>query len=108
MDKLIEFVNDAALREFEKLPADVRRVFQINLLLVAQGKDPACTIRHLSKPRGVIEFKVNGSPAYRCCYFNKNPERVFVLHTFGKTTNGIDRKAMQTLGLRYKAMYTPR
>lgn len=108
-NKLIEFVNEAALREFEKLPDKISLFFKINLVLVSQHKDPACSLRHLSRPLGVIEMKLNRyHPAFRCCYWNKDTERVFVLHSFAKTTNGVDRKAMQTLGLRYKAMYTAR
>lgn len=49
----------------------------------------------------MIELKINGSPAFRCVYIAKN-DLVIVLHSFKKTTNGVDRQAMKTVKQRYK------
>ena len=53
---------------------------------------------------GVIELKINGSPAFRCVYIAKFPDSVVVLHSFEKTTNGVDRQAMKTVEKRYKEL----
>ena len=55
-------------------------------------------------PDGVIELKINGSPAFRCVYIAKFENTVFVLHSFEKTTNEVDKKAMETLLDRYKEL----
>ena len=53
---------------------------------------------------GVIELKINGSPAFRCVYVAKYGDTVVILHTFTKTTNGVDRQAMKTAESRYKEL----
>ncbi len=53
---------------------------------------------------GVIELKINGSPAFRCVYIAKFLNTVVVLHSFEKTTNGVDRQAMKTVEKRYKEL----
>jgi len=53
---------------------------------------------------GVIELIENGSPAFRCVYCAKHGDKVYVLHAFTKTTNGVDKAAMETVKERYKAM----
>lgn len=53
---------------------------------------------------GVIELKENGSPAYRAVYCAKYLNTVYVLHAFTKTTNGVDRRAMEIVRQRYKEM----
>ncbi|MEL6710498.1 MAG: type II toxin-antitoxin system RelE/ParE family toxin, partial [Pseudomonadota bacterium] len=42
--------------------------------------------------------------AYRTVYVAKFSDAVYILHSFTKTTNGVDRKAMATAKKRYKAM----
>ncbi|VAW51028.1 hypothetical protein MNBD_GAMMA06-1013 [hydrothermal vent metagenome] len=46
----------------------------------------------------------NGSPAYRTVYVAKFVDTVYVLHSFTKTTNGVDKQAMKTAKGRYKLM----
>ncbi len=53
---------------------------------------------------GAIELIENGSPAYRAVYCCKYLETVFVLHAFTKTTNGVDRKELDTAKERYGKM----
>ncbi|MBW8445691.1 MAG: type II toxin-antitoxin system RelE/ParE family toxin [Arenimonas sp.] len=43
-------------------------------------------------------------PAYRAVYCAKYRDTVFILHAFTKTTNGVDRTAMNTARERYREM----
>ena len=52
----------------------------------------------------VCELKINGSPAYRCVYVTKYEDALIVLHSFIKTTNGVDRPAMQVVDQRLKTL----
>jgi phage-related protein len=52
--------------------------------------------------KGAIELKINGSPAFRSIYCAKYNDTVYILHSFSKTTNGVDKKAMKTAKERYK------
>ena len=63
-------------------------------------------IKHLTESvgTGAIELIENGSPAYRTVYAAKFVDTVYVLHSFTKTTNGVDKKAMKTAKGRYKLM----
>lgn len=53
---------------------------------------------------GVIELKKNGSPAFRCLYVTKYQNAVIVLHSFTKTTNGVDKQAMKIAKQRLKEL----
>jgi len=41
---------------------------------------------------------------FRTIYAAKFADTVFILHSFTKTTNGVDKKAMKTAKQRYKLM----
>lgn len=99
------FVNDAAEREYKALPKDVQQDFGTSLRAVQENKKPFLPITPLkSIGAGVIELKINGSPAFRCVYIAKYFDTVFVLHSFEKTTNDVDKQAMKTLEQRYKEL----
>ncbi|EHK2924942.1 type II toxin-antitoxin system RelE/ParE family toxin, partial [Vibrio parahaemolyticus] len=84
------FVNDAAEREYKKLPEDIQDEFGKDLRKLQFGQTPTSPIQHLdSIGAGVVELKINGRPAYRCVYVTKYLDTVVVLHSFVKTTNGI-------------------
>lgn len=103
--KTFAFVNAAAERAFRDLPLEIQKQFLFDLSLVQSGMTPASDFKVLKGAwSGVIELIENGSPAFRAVYCAKYLETVFVLHAFTKTTNGVDRKAMQTLESRYKAL----
>jgi phage-related protein len=51
-----------------------------------------------------VELIINGSPAFRCIYVAKYAGLVVVLHSFIKTTNGVDRKAMAVAQARLKEL----
>ena len=105
--KQFAFVSDAAEREYKALPKDVQKEFGTSLRAVQNDKKPFLPITPLkSIGAGVIELKINGSPAFRCVYVAKYLDTVIVLHSFEKTTNGVDKQAMKTLEKRYKELQT--
>ncbi len=108
MTKKITFVNKQSLKEFQSLPYDIQQQFMNDLRYVSQNEKPLSEIKHLSQTvgQGVIELIENGKPAYRTLYVDKFEGHVYVLHSFTKTTNGVDRQAMTTAKLRYKALKT--
>jgi len=102
--KLFEFVNSSAKKDFEKLPDDIRLAFLAEIMLIMQGKAPEMAIAHLKGGglTGCIELKINGSPAWRCVYYNKDPDKVFVLHSFKKTATGSDKHNVNVVKERLK------
>lgn len=94
--KRFAFVSDAAEKEYKDLPEDVKDDFGKDLRRVQFGESPTLSIKHLSSVgAGTVELIINGSPAYRCVYIAKYKDTVVVLHSFIKTTNGVDRQAMK-------------
>ena len=104
--KQFAFVSDAAEREYKDLPEDIQDEFGKDLRRIQFGEDPELKIEHLggSVGAGVVELKVNGSPAHRCVYVAKYMDTVVVLHSFSKTTNGVDRQAMKVAKQRLKEL----
>ena len=100
-----KFINAGAKRAFLDLPEDIVKQFGSDINAVQQGKKPFSDFEDLAAiGAGVIELKENGSPAYRAVYCAKHLDTVYVLHAFTKTTNGVDRPAMDTVTQRYKEM----
>ena len=90
-------------KELKSLPVDKALAFLHNLKLVAAGIEPELKVEHLKAVApGVIELKINGSPAYRCVYTTKSPGKVIVLRVFKKTTNGPARKDLDVIKQRLK------
>lgn len=103
--KKFAFVSEAAEREYQDLPKNIQTEFSTSLKAVQDNKKPFLLIRVLSDiGAGIIELKINGSPAFRCVYIVKYLDTVFVLHSFEKTTNGVDKQAMRTVKQRYKEL----
>ncbi len=101
------FVSDSAEREYKDLPDEVQDEFGKNLRIIQFEQDPVLPIEYLgSVGSGVIELKINGSPAFRCVYIAKYMDTVFVLHSFTKTTNGVDRQAIKVAEQRLKELKT--
>jgi len=100
------FINKQSLKEFKALPDTVQKRFAADLNEVCKGKPPFSKFKHITDSVGVgaIELIENGRPAYRTVYVAKFGDAVYILHSFTKTTNGVDRKAMATAKRRYKAM----
>jgi phage-related protein len=96
--KCVKFANNSVEKAFQALPWDVQVSFAHNLDMVCQGRKPELDIDHLtSVDKGVIELKINGSPAYRCVYYNKLDEVVVVVAAFEKTTNGTATKQLPAI-----------
>jgi len=104
--KKFSFVNKQSLREFKALPRKIQERFAADLNEICKGKALYSPFKHIANSVGIgaIELIENGRPAYRTIYVAKFRQTVFVLHTFTKTTNGVDRKAMATAKQRYKLM----
>lgn len=100
------FINKQSLKEFKDLPDYIQRRFALDLNAICEGKEPFSKFKYLNGSVGVgaIELIENGRPAYRTIYVAKFDEAVYILHSFTKTTNGVDRKAMSTAKKRYKSM----
>ncbi len=95
--KKFAFVNEAATREYKDLPSGIQDEFGKDLRRIQYGGEPELSIKHLSDSvgAGAVELIINGSPAFRCVYIVKYLDTVIVLHSFVKTTNGTDQKAMK-------------
>lgn len=99
------FVSDAAEREYKSFPEDIQDTFGKDLRRLQFGETPKQPIQPLgSIGAGVVELKINGHPAYRCVYVTKYMDAVIVLHSFEKTTNGVDRPAMKVATQRLKEL----
>lgn len=103
--KDIEFINKQAKKEFLNLPQEERELFESSLSSIQRNKAPFLDIDHLGTVGpGAIELKINGHPAYRCIYVAKYKDVVVVLGAWEKTTNGVDKRLIETATTRYKAM----
>lgn len=105
-EKKFKFVNEASMKEFMDLPKEVKSQFGSDLNAVQQNKKPFSSFKDISSSvgQGSIELIENGSPAYRTVYCAKYLDTVYILHSFTKTTEGVDRQAMKTAEHRYKMM----
>lgn len=105
-EKKFKFVNEASMKEFMDLPKEVKSQFGSDLNAVQQNKKPFSSFKDISSSvgQGFIELIENGSPAYRTVYCAKYLDTVYILHSFTKTTEGVDRQAMKTAENRYKMM----
>ena len=66
--KQFAFVNDAAEREYKDFPKEIQQQFGTSLRAVQDDKKPFLPIQTLEGiGAGVIELKINGSPAFRAC-----------------------------------------
>ena len=104
--KKFNFVNKQSLKEFKALPRKIQQRFAADLNEICKGKEPYSPFKNIASSVGIgaIELIENGRPAFRTIYVSKFKQTVFVLHSFTKTTNGVDRKAMATAKQRYKLM----
>ena len=106
MTKKFKFINNQSRKEFLALPDVIQKRFANDLNAICQDKEPFSKFKHLKDSVGIgaVELIENGRPAYRTVYVAKFADTVFILHSFTKTTNGVDRKAMDTAKRRYKLM----
>ena len=106
MKKLrVAFVNDAAEREYKTLSEGIQDEFGKDFKRIQFGENTVLPIASLNNiGPGIVEFKKNGSPAFRSVLVTKYEDTIFVLHSFTKTTNHTDRKAMNTAKGRHKEL----
>jgi phage-related protein len=103
--KEIVFYSKRVEKDFKETPEKHQVSFMHNLSMVAHGMAPSMNFDHLeSAGAGCIELKINGSPAYRCVYYNKLPGKVVVVHVTEKTTNGSDPKILKLVKDRVKKL----
>ncbi|PCI73273.1 MAG: hypothetical protein COB38_00815 [Gammaproteobacteria bacterium] len=102
--KNFKFINKQSHKEFKTLPETIRIRFANDLNAICQNKAPFSKFKHLKESVGIgaIELIENGRPAFRTIYVAKFQNTVFILHSFTKTTNGVDKKAMAIAKKRYK------
>lgn len=100
------FVSEAAAREYKALPEHVQDEFGKDLRRIQYGDQSALVSKPLAGTvgPGALELVLNGSPAYRCVYIVKFADTLFVLHSFIKTTNRTDRRAMAVAQSRLKEL----
>ncbi len=84
----------------------IQKRFANDLNAICQNKEPFSKFKHLKESVGIgaVELIENGRPAYRTIYVAKFADTVFILHSFTKTTNEVDKQAMDTAKKRYKLM----
>lgn len=104
--KKFKFINNQSKKEFLALPDKTQKRFANDLNAICQNKEPFSKFKHLKESVGIgaVELIENGRPAYRTIYVAKFADTVFILHSFTKTTNGVDKQAMDTAKKRYKLM----
>jgi phage-related protein len=104
--KKFKFINTQSKKEFLALPDKIQKRFANDLNAICQNKEPFSKFKHLKESVGIgaVELIENGRPAYRTIYVAKFADTVFILHSFTKTTNGVDKQAMDTAKKRYKLM----
>ena len=104
--KKFKFINNQSKKEFLALPDKIKKRFANDLNTICQNKEPFSKFKHLKDSVGIgaVELIENGRPAYRTIYVAKFADTVFILHSFTKTTNGVDKQAMDTAKKRYKLM----
>ncbi|MGX2089660.1 type II toxin-antitoxin system RelE/ParE family toxin [Xanthomonas axonopodis] len=98
-------IGKAQQKELARFPKSIRNEFLDNLGLVELGLVPAMEHEKLKAAgKGVIELKIQGSPAYRCMYVVRKNGDVVVLHSKRKTTQGQDRQLIATTAERLKQL----
>jgi len=105
-ERTVEFFSPSCEKDFFKVLKSHKKV-AIAFITQLEGRlafnlDPTISIDHLGD--GVIELRINGSPAFRCVYTMKVPAKVIVLHTFAKTTEGSDLKNVRLAKKRAKQL----
>lgn len=102
--RTVDFFSKTAEKDFYGVPPRAVIITFISQLELKLALNLSPTILFTNLGDGLIELKVNGSPAYRCVYTMKQPGKVIVLHTFAKTTNGADVKNIALARKRAKAL----
>lgn len=99
-------LEDKAVRkEMDAVPEKIQDQFLLSLEMARLGLPPALKSEKLKAAGdGVIELKINGSPAYRCMYVLEENGDVLVLHVTKKTTEGQSKQLVNTTSERLKRL----
>lgn len=101
--RTVRTAGRAAERELADFPQNIRNRFLFALEQVSLGLQPVLPVRPLQAVGpGVVELKINGSPAYRLVYTLKFDGYVVVLAARRKTTNGPDKQLIEVTASRLK------
>jgi phage-related protein len=96
-------ISKPVKKELADLPEKIRDQFLVNILMLSSGVEPDLKLSHLSAVGpGVIELKINGSPAYRLVYTTKFKGELVILAARAKTAEGTDRQLLETVTSRLK------
>lgn len=103
--RIVKF-SGSTLKDLKALPQDKQDQIANALIAVQYDAQPDLAVSHLSLQGSLsaIELKIQGSPAYRCVYNTKDPGVIHVLYVGKKTANGTDRKLIETVTSRLKAI----
>lgn len=96
-------IGKAVLKEMKELPDGVRDRFLVDLVMISKGMEPCLQIQHLKAAGdGVMELKINGSPAYRLVYTAKFLGKIVVLAARAKTAQGTDKTLIDVARKRFQ------
>jgi len=108
-DRCLVLDDKAVRKELDAVPEAKRDQFLASLEMVRLGLIPALPHQKLKAAGdGVIELKINGSPAYRCMYVVLKNGDVMVLHATSKTAQGQDKQLIKTTSQRLKRLVPDR
>lgn len=97
-------ISKPVRKELADLPDSRRDQFLVALENISWGLDPGLNVAHLSTAgKGVLELKINGSPAYRLVYTLKFEGKVVVLAARAKTSEGQDKQLLEVSASRLKS-----
>lgn len=97
----IRFEPESLEDSYKALPRDKLQIFGMALEAVSYDREPGIKVDNLSN--GLIELKINGSPAWRVLYTLKGAGGdVVVVHVFSKTSEGPDHKNLKLARKRAK------
>lgn len=106
--KPLRFVG-SALKDLRAMPDAVQDTAGRLLLDVQHGDTPPSTEPINRIGDGVVELKVDDKAGwFRFFYVAKFEDRVYVLHSFQKTTNNISQQDIDTARRRYAAVIKAR
>ncbi|EIU5539708.1 TPA: type II toxin-antitoxin system RelE/ParE family toxin [Pseudomonas aeruginosa] len=103
-EKGIHWVSQTK-KEMGKVPQAKSSTFLTDLIMLSKSMSPFSNTKNLKGfDGGVVELIQNGSPAYRCVIYTKDPGKIWVLHVKAKSAQGTDRQLIETVKQRLTAL----
>lgn len=96
----------STLKDLMALPQGPQDQIANSVTAIQHGRNADLAISHLSLPGNLsaMELKIQGSPAYRCVINIKDAGILYVLYVGKKTATGTDKKLIETVITRLKAV----